>query len=159
MERTIIPLNSKMSDFTSSIAIKYGVFMAIGLIVYFWIAWWLGVIHQPLFRLLNLPIQILGIYLACARFRKQGDGSLNYFRALIIGMASSTVGVTLFSVFVFATLSLSPALAQRIASAITIHPYLTPFTMSVAVFVEGLAAGTIGTFILINVLKTDKVNS
>lgn len=159
MEHTIIRRNSRLSDFTSSISIKYGAGIAAGLIVYFGLAWWLGVIHQPLFRLLNLPIQVTGIYLACRQFKKQGDGSLHYFRAMVIGMAASTIGVAVFSLFVFAVLSLNPALAERIASAITIHPYLTPFTMSVAVFAEGIAAGTIGTFILINVIKTDKVNS
>ena len=133
----------------------YGVFIALGLIVYFWLGWLLGIITIPEFRLFNLVIQTIGIYLAYKRFKEIQAGSLNYFRAITIGVVASTIGTSLFALFLFILFQLDRELFESIIENEPLRPYLTVYMATLAVWTEGIVSGSIATFLLTNVMDTD----
>lgn len=134
----------------------YGIFIALGLIVYFWLAWLLGFINIPELRLFNLVIQTTGIYLAFRQFRRNHEGSLNYFRALTIGFVASAIGTTLFTVFLFILFQINKDLYESIIANEPLRPYLTVYMATVSVWAEGIISGGVATFLLTNIMDTDQ---
>src|SRR3990170_387495 len=104
----------KLTDYRDQEGQIYGVFIALGLIAYFWLAWLFGFINIPELRLFNLVIQTGGIYLAYKQFRRNHEGTLNYFRALAIGFVASTVGTSLFALFLFILFQINRELFESI---------------------------------------------
>jgi hypothetical protein len=145
----------KPSDNPNRIAVLYGVFVAVGLIAYFWIAWFLGIVNIPEFRIINLFIQTAGIYFAYQQFRKTNSGSLNYFRALLIGAGTSAIGTSLFAVFLFVLFQADPVLFDAVLRHEPVRPYLTVYLTTFAVWLEGILSGGVATFVLTNVMPTD----
>lgn len=148
----------KLTNYSKWIPLIYGMFVALGLIVYFWIAWLLGIVNVPELRVLNLVIQTTGIYLAYRQFRRTHHDSMHYFRALSIGFATSTIGTSTFVLFLFTVFKLNPALFESIIVSNPLRPDLTVYIATFAVWSEGILSGMLGTFILTNTLKTDSVN-
>src|SRR5688572_26736368 len=85
---------------------SYGLRIAVGLIVYFLIMHLIGLSHEVELRLLNLLILVSGVYLALKKFRETHEDRLNYFRALITGVATAAIGSFLFAAFLFTYMSL-----------------------------------------------------
>jgi hypothetical protein len=134
----------------------YGVFIALALIVYFWLAWLFGFINIPELRLFNLVIQTTGIYLAYKQFRRNHGGSLHYFRALVIGFIATTVGTSLFAFFLFVLFQINKELYNSIIENEPLRPYLTVYMATLAVWAEGVISGGVATFLLTNVMDTDR---
>ncbi|PZR36583.1 MAG: hypothetical protein DI538_13795, partial [Azospira oryzae] len=79
----------------------YGTFIAIGLIFYFLISYLTGFVEIVELRLFNLAILVSGIYFALRQFKETHQDQLNYFQALVTGIASATIGISTFVVFLF----------------------------------------------------------
>ncbi len=79
----------------------YGTLIFLGLIVYFFIMYAIGLIHVIELRVVNLLIMLGGVYGAMKQFRRTHDGHMNYFRALAVGTVSAIIGTSTFSVFLF----------------------------------------------------------
>ena len=133
----------------------YGLYIAVALIAYFWLAWFIGLINVPEFRLFNVVIQTAGIYAAYKQFRLSHAGSLNYFRAMAIGFIASSIGTSLFALFLFLLFQLDRNLFESIIKNEPLQPYLTVYTATFAVWIEGIISGAIATFLLTNVMDTD----
>jgi|SRR5687768_1524777 hypothetical protein len=134
----------------------YGVYIALALIAYFWLAWLLGFINIPELRLFNLVIQTTGIYLACKQFKRNHGGSLNYFRAMVIGVVASTIGTSLFAMFLFILFQLNKDLYESIIENEPLRPYLTVYMATLSVWAEGVISGGVATFLLTNIMDTDR---
>jgi hypothetical protein len=150
--------NTNLSDYTGKLSIRYGIGIFVVLVLYFWLAYLFNFVHVPVMRAFNLVIQSAGIYLACRAFKRSHQGSLNYFRAQVICFGASAIGTALFSLFLLILFSVADGLFEHIARGVALGKYLTPFTVSFAVFVEGAASGIIGSLIVANAIETDKVN-
>jgi hypothetical protein len=146
----------KLTDNPNNLGKIYGVFIALGLITYFWLAKLIGFIHIPEFRLFNLVIQTTGIYLACKQFRRTHSGSLHYFRAMSIGFIASTTGTFLFVVFLFVLFQLDKELFASIIRDEPLRPYLTVYMATFAVLAEGLVSGAVATYLLTNIMDSDQ---
>lgn len=146
----------KLSDYPGKEGQIYGVFIALGLIVYFWLAWIFGFVNVPELRLFNLFIQTGGIYLAYKQFRRNHQGSLHYFRALSIGFVASVIGTSLFALFLFILFQLNRELFESIINNEPLRPYLTVYIATFAVFTEGIISGAVATFLLTNIMDTDR---
>lgn len=146
----------KLTDNPNQIGLIYGVFIALGLIVYFWLAWFLGFINIPELRLFNLVIQTAGIYFACKQFKRTHTGSLHYFRAISIGFVASTIGTSIFVLFLFILFQADRELFQLIIKDEPLKPYLNVYTASFIVFTEGIVSGSVATFLLTNIMDTDQ---
>jgi hypothetical protein len=137
---------------------SYGVRIAGGLILFFLVMKFSGLSHHPELRLLNLFILVAGVYYALKKFKKVHEDRLNYFRALITGVATASVGSVIFAMFLFIYMQVDPGLMEAIRANEPMGRFLNPYIASFIVALEGVFSGLLVTFILINYVSTDEVN-
>jgi hypothetical protein len=137
---------------------SYGIKIGAGLIVYFTVMHLTGLSHHVELRLLNLLILVTGVYLALKKFKESHSDHLNYFRALITGVATAAIGSLIFAGFLFAYMKFDTSLMESIVKNEPMGRYLNPYIASFIVALEGLFSGLLVTFILINFVATDEVN-
>lgn len=138
---------------------SYGLRIAAGLIVFFLVMDIAGFTHgYPELRLLNLFILIGGVFFALKKFKQTHEDKLNYFRALVTGVATAAVGSIIFSVFLFIYMQTHPTLMEAIKANEPMGRFLNPYIASFIVALEGVFSGLLVTFILINYVSTDEVN-
>lgn len=149
-----------MSLFTNPNRIpeNYGLKIAGGLIAFFLIMKVAGLAHIYELRFLNVIIQVGGIYFALKKFRETHDQHMNYFRALVTGVATGAVSSVIFALFLFIYLTVDPGFMQDIITNEPMGRYLNPYITSFMVALEGLFSGLLFTFIIINYVNTDDVN-
>lgn len=137
---------------------NYGMRIAAGLIIYFLLMKITGLAHHAELRLLNLFILVGGVFFALKRFKGTHQAQLNYFRALITGVATGAIGSVLFAVFLFIYMMLDADMMQSIADNEPMGRYLNPYIASFIVALEGVFSGLLVTFVLINYVTTDEVS-
>jgi hypothetical protein len=137
---------------------SYGLRIAGGLIAYFLVMNLIGLTHYVELRLVNIAIIIPGIYFALKRFRSSHQDHLNYFRALITGVATASFGSLVFALFIFVWMKSDVELMQAIKENEPMGQYLNPYIASFIVALEGVFSGLLFTFIIINYVPTDEVN-
>jgi hypothetical protein len=149
-----------MSLFTNPNRIpeNYGLKIAGGLIAFFLIMKLAGQEHHYELRFLNVFIQVGGIYFALKKFRETHDQHLNYFRALVTGVATGAISSVIFALFLFGYLSIDTELMQGVIKNEPMGRYLNPYITAFMVALEGLFSGLLFTFIIINYVETDDVN-
>jgi len=136
---------------------NYGLRIAAGLIVYFLIMHFVGLGHHVELRLVNLVILAIGIYFGLKKFKETHDGHINYFRALITGVATGAVGSALFGVFMFIYMKMDDSLMQSIIENEPMGRYLNPYISAFIVALEGVFSGILVTFLLCNYITSDEV--
>ncbi|HEY3405921.1 MAG TPA: DUF4199 domain-containing protein [Ohtaekwangia sp.] len=134
----------------------YGSFIALALIVYFLISYWVGFVHIVELRLLNFPILVTGVYFALKHFERTHDGSLNYFRGLVTGIATASIGTLTFVVFLYAIFMIDKDLFQSVVKDGPMGAYQNVYLATFAVGIEGVFSGFMATFILMNFIDTAK---
>jgi hypothetical protein len=136
----------------------YGTVIAVGLIVYFFLMYALGLLHVIELRLLNLFIMLGGVYYALKQFSRTHKGHLNYFRGLAIGVATSAIGSATFAAFLFFYLKVDHNLMESIIKNEPMGPYLNAYIASFMVLLEGVFSGLFITFVLLNWVNTDEAS-
>lgn len=137
---------------------SYGLKIAGGLIVFFLLMKLIGLAHHYELRFLNVFIQVGGIFFALKKFKQTHEEHMNYFRALITGVATGAVASAIFAVFLFVYMSVDSAFMQGIIENEPMGRYLNPYITAFMVALEGLFSGLLFTFIIINYVDTDDVN-
>lgn len=148
-----------MSLFTdpNRIPENYGLKIAAGLIVYFVIMKFLGLLHVVELRMLNLVILVAGVFFALRKFKRTHEDHLNYFRGLVTGVAASAIGSVGFAAFFFVYVSfIDTELMQYIIENEPMGRFLNPYISAFIVALEGVFSGLLVTFILINYIPTDE---
>ena len=148
-----------MSLFTdpNRIPENYGLRIAAGLIVYFVIMKFLGLLHVVELRMLNLVILVAGVFFALRKFKRTHEDHLNYFRGLVTGVAASAIGSVGFAAFFFVYVSfIDTELMQYIIENEPMGRFLNPYISAFIVALEGVFSGLLVTFILINYIPTDE---
>jgi Protein of unknown function (DUF4199) len=148
-----------MSLFTNPNRIpeSYGIKIAGGLIGYFLLMRLLGLEHHVELRLLNLVIQVVGIYYALKTFKRTHGAKINYFRALATGVSAGAIASGIFAIFLFAYMMLDSSLMDSILVNEKMGHYLNPYMIAFIVTLEGGFSGLFVTFVLINYISTDEV--
>lgn len=141
------------------IAENYGLRIAGVLIVYFIIMKIVGLAHHAELRLLNLVILTAGIYMALKKFKLTHTDHLNYFRGLIMGVATGGVASLVFGIFLFIYMQLDTDMMQSIIENEPMGRYLNPYMSAFIVVLEGFFSGLLVTFVLLNWVTTDEVNN
>ena len=136
---------------------SYGLRIAAGLIVYFVIMQVAGWHHHVELRLLNLFILVCGVYFALKRM-KDTQAHLNYFNALVSGVATAAIGSVIFAAFLFLYMQIDNGLMESIKQNEPMGRYLNPYMAAFIVALEGVFSGLLVTFVLINYVNTDEVN-
>jgi len=135
---------------------KYGIFMALGLTVYFLIMKFAGLVHVTELRVLNVVFMIWAIR-ACLLSMQKADGHLNYFKSLVSGVTVATIGTGIFAIFLFFYMSvLDKGLMDSIVENEAMGRFLNPYMISFIVFLEGLFSGLLFTFILSNYMQPEE---
>ncbi|QHI37183.1 hypothetical protein IMCC3317_25610 [Kordia antarctica] len=80
-------------------SIKYGGFIALGLIAYFLLVRLLGLHENPWLRLLNGVIVAFGIYKVIKDIKAESGASFNYFDGFKAGIISGFVATLIFTFF------------------------------------------------------------
>jgi hypothetical protein len=135
---------------------NYGLRTAAGLIIYFVIMHLVGLGHHVELRLLNLFIVVAGIYFGLKKFKELHGQHINYFRALVTGVAIGAVGSAVFAVFMFAYMKLDADMMQSIIDNEPMGRYLNAYMAAFIVALEGFFSGLLVTFVLINYMTTDE---
>lgn len=137
---------------------SYGLKIAAGLIAFFLLMKVVGLAHIYELRFLNVFIQVGGIYFALKKFKQSHEEHMNYFRALITGVATGAVSSVIFALFLFVYMSVDTTFMQGIIDKEPMGRYLNPYITAFMVALEGLFSGLLFTFIIINYVDTDDVN-
>jgi hypothetical protein len=137
---------------------SYGLRIAAGLILYFLLMKVLGLAHHAELRLLNLLILVTGVYFALKKFKNTHEDHLNYFRALITGVATAAIGSLIFALFLFFYMKVDAGMMQSIIDGEPMGRFLNPYMAAFIVALEGFFSGLLVTFVLINYVHTDEVN-
>lgn len=140
------------------LAENYGLKIAAGLIAFFMLMKLIGQGNVVELRLLNLFILSAGVYFGLKKFKETHEDHLNYFRALVTGVAISSVGSILFSLFLFIYMKVDDSFMQNLIVNEPMGRYLNAYIASFIVALEGVFSGLLVTFVLINWVTTDDVN-
>ena len=136
---------------------NYGLRVAAGLIVYFMIMRFAGLLHLVELRMFNLVILVAGIYFALKKFKQTHEDHLNYFRALVVGVATGAIGSVVFAAFFWVYVSfIDTGLMQFIVENEPMGRFLNPYISAFIVALEGVFSGLLVTFVLINYITTDE---
>lgn len=137
---------------------NYGIRIALALILYFLLMKIIGLSHHVELRLLNLVIMTYGVYAALKKFKQVHEDRLNYFRGLIMGVATAGLGSLIFGLFLFVYMKSDVAMMQSIVDNEPMGRYLNAYIASFIVVLEGFFSGLLVTFVLLNWVTTDEVN-
>lgn len=142
----------------NQIPTNYGIKIAGGLTVYFLLMQVIDKHHHVELRLLNLVILSIGIYYALKKFKNTHKDHMNYFRGLITGVATGSIGSILFAAVLFVYMKLNTTLMQSIIDNEPMGHYLNAYIASFIVALEGVFSALLVTFVLLNYVGTDEVN-
>ena len=148
-----------MSVFTdpNRIPENYGLRIAGGLIAFFLFMKFSGLVEHVELRALNLVILVVGIYYSLKKFKSTHKDHLNYFRGLVTGVATASIGALGFTVFLFVYLKfLDTDMMQFIKDNDPMGRYLNPYISSFIILLEGVFSGLLVTFVLLNWVDTDE---
>jgi hypothetical protein len=140
------------------IAENYGLRIAAGLILYFFLMKFIGLGHNAELRLVNLVFLTVGIWAALRKFKDTHTDRLNYFRGLIMGVATGAVASLVFGLFLFVYMQLDQSFMDSIRANEPMGRYLNPYMAAFIVVLEGFFSGLLMTFVLLNWVTTDQVN-
>jgi len=149
-----------MSIFTdpNKIALNYGLKIAAGLVAYFFLMNIIGLGNHVELRLLNLFILAAGIFFGLKKFKDTHEDHLNYFRALVTGVAIGAVGSAIFGFIMFVYMSVNTDFMTNMVNEEQMGLHLNPYMASFIIVLEGVFSGLLVTFVLINWVTTDDVN-
>lgn len=143
---------------THQISQIYGTLIFLGLTVYFFLMYALGLIHVIELRFFNLLIMLAGIYYAIIQYRRTHRGEISYFRALTVGTATGFIGATTFGIFLFFFLKFEGNLMRSIQENEEIGRYLNPYIAGCVVMVEGVFSGFAMSYMITNYINTESAN-
>ncbi len=135
---------------------SYGLRTAAGLILFFVFMHFIDLGHHVELRLLNLFILVAGIYFALKKFKETHGQHINYFRALVTGVATGAIASVVFALFMFIYMNVDKSLMQSIIDNEPMGHYLNAYMASFIVALEGVFSGLLVTFVLINYITTDE---
>jgi hypothetical protein len=152
-----------MKDFwkkrhTWEVASIYGTLIFLGLMVYFFLMYAVGLVHVTELRLLNVLIMLAGVYFAIKQYRRTHGGVISYFRTLTVGTAAGVIGASTFSLFIFLFLQIDGSLMEAIRENEAVGRYLNPYIASYAVMLEGTISGFGLSYLLGNYMVTENNN-
>ncbi|PKQ44675.1 DUF4199 domain-containing protein [Confluentibacter flavum] len=84
---------------SASVAIKYGVFTALTLIIYFLALKLIGLHNNPWFRIFNGPIMAYAIYVAIKNFKNSSGSEFDYGSGFKTGLSTGFIATVLFAAF------------------------------------------------------------
>ena len=143
------------------LAIITGVIMSACYIVYFLIMESLGLATVPEYRIANFVIQIAAVAISIKFYKSSSKGNFSYLEGFALGCFSSFVSSILFAGFIYIYfLKINPELLPELMNnSSMMGKYLTPFSASITVAIEGNIAGLIISFAFMQFFKDDALHN
>ncbi|UII29778.1 DUF4199 domain-containing protein [Fulvivirga ulvae] len=137
---------------------KYGLSIAIGLIIFFFLMRIFGLLYVVELRVMNIVIMIAGILTAIKTLRSKAPEEFTYFKGMGTGVLTGIIGSILFGLFVFFYVSfIDTGLMQNIIENEPMGRFMNPYIVSVVIVVEGIASALLVSFITMNYLDPTKL--
>jgi hypothetical protein len=130
----------------------YGLLIFIGLIVYFFTMYALGLVHFTGLRAGNMLFLTAGVYLAMKQFQRTHRGHMDYFHAFTTGMWTAAIGTLMFSAFLLLYMHVDQHFMNMLAAKHPLGFYLNAYIASFIVSLEGVFSGLFVTYLLANFL-------
>lgn len=125
----------------------YGALMGLGLIAFFLIGYSFGFAHTLVFRVLNFPILLAGVYYAVKQSGKTTNG-IRYSRGFKIGLVSSMIAISVFALFVFLVFTMDHSFYVAAVKARPADLHMNTFIAAFVYWLEGVFTGFLITFLL-----------
>ena len=132
-----------MKDFE----IKNGLLMLASFIGFFFVMKLLGLYENMWLRVFNFAIHGAFVYMTVKKYFEEHGGQ-NYLPTFASGFRASFIGVIGFTLFQMVYLSqIDPEFMTYIQNNAIMGNYLTPVTTSIFIFIEGISAGILASYI------------
>ncbi len=137
--------------------LKYSLSLGALLSIYFLLMYSAGLGTMTIFRLFNVLI-IFGVIFAYL-YESKKDESFDYFSGYGKGLQITGIGVFLFALFMGFYTFINVDFLEVIKQSEGLGQYINPFTIMVAVLMEGLGMGLLSTYLSMQFLKENDVRS
>lgn len=135
------------------ISIKMGLWMLAGFISFFLLMFAVGMGYRTELHLFNGVIQLFCLYWAIRAYYTQNpENRVRYMAGVAQGMWASAIGIGGFTIFMTIFIAMNPEFLDTLRQNSQMGEYLTPFTASLFILVEGLMVSLIGSYILTRIL-------
>jgi hypothetical protein len=142
-----------------TIAIKMGLSMLAGFILFFLPMTLIGLGDRSELRVFNGVIHVYFMYQAIKTYRELYPADRNnYILCAAQGILTSLIGILGFTFFMIVFLSFNPSLMDSIQAANpTISVYLNPFSASLFILTEGVIVSLVGSYMITRVLNSQLI--
>jgi len=135
---------------------KWALIITAGLITYFLVMKFFGLVHIIELRLLNGLIMLGGLFMLMRDLKKYPD--FNYFKGLLPGIGTGILASTLFAVFSFIYLQfINPEFMQSIRENELLGNYLNKYLVALQIFIEGSASSFLFSYAVMQREKISKL--
>ena len=137
------------------IIIKYGIIMFIGFLGFFILMKFLSLVSNTNLRVLNGFIHLPLVYLAISEYKNRvSPEKFTYLSGTMVGVKASLIGVGAFAIYQMVFLYLDEGMmAFILGNAFEgAENYLTPFTISLYLFLEGMIASMLVSYIAMRIV-------
>ncbi|MFW5762424.1 MAG: DUF4199 domain-containing protein, partial [Cyclobacteriaceae bacterium] len=118
---------------------KWSLIITAGLIAYFLLMKFFGLVHIIELRLLNGVIMFTGIWFLIKELKKKPD--FNYFTGLLNGIVTGLIASVMFALYAFIYVQfINPEFMLAIKENEIMGNYLNKFLVSMQIFIEGGAS-------------------
>lgn len=144
------------SEDTSKI-LKVALYCVAGMIVYFLLMQFAGLLQRVELHFLNLIIMFAGIYSVLKSARSQNKGKLEFLQGMTTGFLLALMTAVIYGLFVFIYFSyFNPELLDQLKNNLSFGPYLSPGALALLIVLEGASSGAILSFAMIHVMNREK---
>lgn len=135
------------------IALRYGGWMFLGFTAFFLLMHLLQWSQNYYLRTFNSVIHATGLWLALRAWLQENPEGRHdeYPSGVALGLLTTLVAVVPFTVFMAIFLAYNPGFMAAIQAQTPIGGYFNPVTASAFILMEGIAAGLIGSYIIMRI--------
>lgn len=144
--------NTSIWDIATRIPELYGALIFIGLVVYFFLMYAIGLVHITELRLGNIVFMLVGVYFALRQYQRTHRGHMDYFHAFTTGAWTGAISAFAFAAFLLIYLNIDKNFMALLAEKQPLGFYLNPYIVAFLVSLEGVFSGVFVTFVLANFL-------
>lgn len=140
------------------IALRYGLWMFLGFTAFFLIMHLLQWSQNYYLRIFNGLIHAGGLWLALRVWLNQNpERHDEYPSGVALGLMTTLVAVVPFTVFMAIFLAYNPGFMASIQQQTPLGAYFNPVTASLFILMEGIAAGVIGSYIILRIQEAMRI--
>ncbi len=141
-------------------ALQYGIYLFAALMVFFLTMQLIGYGERYDFRIFNVVIQSVIVYLGVRHYARSTPNDYNYLSGTMSGILVTLVGVIPFAIFQMINLAINPGMMNTLQEGFPVFAsYLNPFTAGLIVLAEGTAVGLVLSYLCMRIVDWKEVSA